>query len=51
MSFTTPESSLQEMLDIARKYGYDGYLSGEYIDAWPVDVVLPHDIEVLKSYL
>ncbi len=31
--------------------GYDGYLSGEYIKAWPADVVLPHDIRVLKGYL
>jgi len=30
---------------------YDGYLSGEYIKAWPPEVVLPHDIKVLRSYL
>lgn len=31
--------------------GYKGYLSGEYINAWAPEVVLPHDIEVLKSYM
>jgi len=36
---------------LLKNSGYEGYLSGEYIDAWPADVVLPHDIEVLKSYL
>ncbi len=30
---------------------YQGYLSGEYIKAWEPDIVLPHDIKVLKSYL
>jgi len=30
---------------------YDGYLSGEYIGAWKPDVVLPHDIKVLRSYM
>jgi len=30
---------------------YDGYLSGEYIKAWPPEVVLPHDIRVLREYL
>ncbi len=30
---------------------YSGYLSGEYIQMWPPEVVLPHDIGVLKSYL
>ena len=36
---------------LLRDMNYDGYLSGEYINAWPVDVVLPHDLKVLKSYL
>ena len=30
---------------------YQGYLSGEYIKMWPPEVVLPHDLAVLKSYL
>jgi|LSQX01.2.fsa_nt_gb sugar phosphate isomerase/epimerase len=30
---------------------YDGYMSGEYIGAWPPDVVLPNDIQVLRSYM
>ncbi len=36
---------------LLKNYGYTGYLSGEYINAWSPEVVLPHDIEVLKSYL
>lgn len=36
---------------LLKSAGYRGYLSGEYIEAWPPDVVLPHDIEVLKSYM
>ncbi len=38
-------------LRLLKNSGYTGYLSGEYINAWPPEVVLPHDIEVLKSYL
>ncbi len=38
-------------LRLLKKHGYTGYLSGEYINAWPPEVVLPHDIEVLKSYI
>ncbi|MCX8081936.1 MAG: sugar phosphate isomerase/epimerase [bacterium] len=36
---------------LLKNSGYNGYLSGEYINAWPPEVVLPHDIEVLKSYM
>lgn len=36
---------------LLKNLGYTGYMSGEYIGAWPPDVVLPHDIEALKSYL
>ncbi|HOL21926.1 MAG TPA: sugar phosphate isomerase/epimerase family protein [bacterium] len=36
---------------LLKNSGYRGYLSGEYINAWPPEVVLPHDIEVLKSYM
>ena len=30
---------------------YDGYLSGEWIQAWTPDEILPHDAEVLRSYM
>jgi len=36
---------------LLKNSGYKGYLSGEYINAWPPEVVLPHDIDVLKSYM
>jgi len=36
---------------LLKNSGYAGYMSGEYISAWPPEVVLPHDIEALKSYL
>lgn len=36
---------------LLKNAGYSGYLSGEYIEAWAPEVVLPHDIETLKSYL
>ncbi|MDD3726417.1 MAG: sugar phosphate isomerase/epimerase [Candidatus Ratteibacteria bacterium] len=36
---------------LLKNAGYKGYLSGEYIDAWAPEIVLPHDIEVLTSYL
>jgi len=36
---------------LLKNMNYDGYLSGEWINAWPVDVVLPHDLKELKSYL
>jgi len=36
---------------LLQKMGYEGYLSGEYISAWPPEVVLPNDIEVLRSYM
>lgn len=36
---------------LLKNSGYTGYLSGEYINVWPPEVVLPHDIKVLKSYL
>ncbi len=38
-------------LKLLKEANYQGYLSGEYISAWPVDVVLPHDIRILKGYL
>jgi len=36
---------------LLQKMNYDGYLSGEYISAWPPEVVLPNDINVLRSYM
>ncbi|MDD5688266.1 MAG: sugar phosphate isomerase/epimerase [Elusimicrobia bacterium] len=30
---------------------YDGYLSGEWINAWPPEEVLPHDIKVMHEYM
>ncbi|HNS32672.1 MAG TPA: sugar phosphate isomerase/epimerase family protein [bacterium] len=36
---------------LLQNMGYEGYLSGEYISAWPPDVVLPNDIDALRSYL
>ncbi|MCM8805380.1 MAG: sugar phosphate isomerase/epimerase [Candidatus Omnitrophica bacterium] len=36
---------------LLKDLNYHGYLSGEYINAWEPDIVLPHDIKVLKSYL
>lgn len=36
---------------LLQNMGYEGYLSGEYIGAWAPEVVLPNDIEVLKSYM
>ncbi len=38
-------------INLLKGINYQGYLSGEYIAAWPADVVLPHDIRVLKEYL
>ncbi len=36
---------------LLKNSGYTGYLSGEYIEAWAPEVVLPHDLEALKSYI
>ena len=36
---------------LLKELNYQGYLSGEYIKAWEPEVVLPHDISVLRSYL
>ncbi|MGB9642660.1 MAG: sugar phosphate isomerase/epimerase family protein [Candidatus Ratteibacteria bacterium] len=38
-------------LRLLQEINYQGFLSGEYIEAWEPDVVLPHDIRVLKNYL
>ncbi|HOJ30553.1 MAG TPA: sugar phosphate isomerase/epimerase family protein [bacterium] len=38
-------------LRLLQEINYQGFFSGEYINAWEPDVVLPHDIKVLKSYL
>ncbi|MCM8769880.1 MAG: sugar phosphate isomerase/epimerase [Candidatus Omnitrophica bacterium] len=40
-----------EAVQLLASINYPGYLSGEYIRMWPPEVVLPHDIRVLKSYL
>ena len=48
MSFTCPEATLAEFLGYAQKHGY---LSGEYIDAWLPDEVLPHEARVLRGYM
>lgn len=31
--------------------GYKGFLSGEWINAWPPDEILPHDGRVLREYI
>lgn len=41
----------REALRLLKEMDYSGFLSGEYIAAWKPDIVLPHDIRVLKSYL
>lgn len=38
-------------LKLLQEINYPGFLSGEYIQAWEPEVILPHDIKVLKSYL
>ncbi|MCM8759512.1 MAG: sugar phosphate isomerase/epimerase [Candidatus Omnitrophica bacterium] len=45
------EIPYKEAIMLLEEIGYQGYLSGEYIQAWEPDIVLPHDIRVLKSYL
>ncbi|MCM8822753.1 MAG: sugar phosphate isomerase/epimerase [Candidatus Omnitrophica bacterium] len=45
------EIPYKEALTLLEQINYQGYLSGEYIKAWEPDVVLPHDIKVLKTYL
>lgn len=45
------EIPYQTAVKLLKDTGYQGYLSGEYISAWPVEVVLPHDIKILKGYL
>ncbi len=45
------ESPYNVAVGLLKNSGYTGYLSGEYINAWSPEVVLPHDIEVLKSCL
>ena len=31
--------------------GFQGYLSGEWINAWPPEEILPHDAKVLREYM
>ena len=38
-------------IELLMQDGYDGYLSGEWIKAWPPDEILPHDAEVLRGYI
>jgi sugar phosphate isomerase/epimerase len=38
-------------VQLLKSISYEGYLSGEYIKAWPPEVVLPHDVRALRSYL
>ncbi|MCM8765189.1 MAG: sugar phosphate isomerase/epimerase [Candidatus Omnitrophica bacterium] len=45
------EIPYKEALNLLEQMNYQGYLSGEYIKAWEPDVVLPHDIKIMKTYL
>ncbi|MCX7704760.1 MAG: sugar phosphate isomerase/epimerase [bacterium] len=45
------EIPYREAIRLLEEMNYQGYLSGEYIQAWSPDVVLPHEIKTLKSYL
>lgn len=45
------EIPYKEAIMLLEEISYQGYLSGEYINAWEPDVVLPHDIKILRSYL
>jgi len=38
-------------IELLMQDGYDGYLSGEWIKAWPPEEILPHDAEVLRRYI
>ncbi len=38
-------------IELLEADGYDGYLSGEWIQAWHPDEVLPHDGKALRSYM
>ncbi len=38
-------------VELLQADGYDGYLSGEYINAWSPDEVLPHEARVLRGYM
>ena len=36
-------------IKLLQKINYEGFLSGEWINAWPADEVLPHDEKVLRE--
>ena len=48
--FGTGDIDHREVLELLRGGGYDGYLSGEWIDWQPPEVHLPREIATLRGY-
>lgn len=45
------EIPYRRAIELLEQDGYEGYLSGEWIGAWHPDEILPHDGEILRSYM
>ena len=43
--------SYPKAVKLLQEINYEGFLSGEWINAWPADEVLPHDGKVLREYM
>ncbi|MDO9465317.1 MAG: hypothetical protein Q7J67_08480 [bacterium] len=50
MSFSCPELDLDEMMAVAKRYGYDDFLSGEWINWEPYETHLPRELSTMKRY-
>ena len=49
-AFGTGDVDHKQVLELLHGGGYDGYLSGEWIDWEPPDVHLPREIATLRGY-